>query len=110
MSRNVDFAESALLERGYQVVWPIAELATGLLMKRFNTYRPFIWAGIVIHTIGLGLQIPARKPDSSETLVVAAQVIAGGAAGMANVAAIVAITGSVAKADVATVIGVSCCI
>ncbi|KAF9281589.1 hypothetical protein BGZ74_002324 [Mortierella antarctica] len=107
VSRNVDFAESALLERGYQVVWPIAELATGLLMKRFNTYRPFIWAGIVIHTIGLGLQIPARKPDSSETLVVAAQVIAGGAAGMANVAAIVAITGSVAKADVATVIGAS---
>ncbi|KAG0047692.1 hypothetical protein BGZ83_007300 [Gryganskiella cystojenkinii] len=107
VARDVDFGRAQLLERGYQVIWPIAELATGLLMKRYNTYRPFIWAGIVIHTVGLGLQIPARKPTSSDFFVVAAQVVAGGAAGMANVAAIIAITGSVAKADVATVIGAS---
>ncbi|KAF9176916.1 hypothetical protein BGZ51_009413 [Haplosporangium sp. Z 767] len=106
VSRDLTFGRAILLERGYQVIYPICELLTGFAMKRFNTCRPFIWAGIIIHTIGLGLQIPARHPSSSDAFVVISQIIAGGAAGMANNAAIVAVTGSVAKDDVATAIGV----
>ncbi|KAF9083213.1 hypothetical protein BGX23_011686 [Mortierella sp. AD031] len=106
VSRDLSYGRATLLERGYQVIYPICELLTGLAMKRFNTCRPFIWVGIIIHTIGLGLQIPARHPSSSDAFIVIAQIIAGGAAGMANNAAIVAVTGSVAKDDVATAIGV----
>ncbi|KAF9278058.1 hypothetical protein BGZ68_008815 [Mortierella alpina] len=106
VSRNLSFGEAYLLERGYQVIYPICELLTGFAMKRFKTCRPFIWVGIFIHLIGLGLQIPARKPSSSDFFVVISQIIAGGAAGMANNAAIVAVTGSVVKDDVATAIGV----
>ncbi|KAG0260008.1 hypothetical protein BGZ95_004541 [Linnemannia exigua] len=106
VSRDLSFGEATLLERGYQVIYPICELLTGLAMRKYKTCRPFIWAGIIIHTIGLGLQIPARHPSSSDAFVVIAQIIAGGAAGMANNAAIVAVTGSVQKNDVATAIGV----
>ncbi|KAF9427621.1 hypothetical protein BGZ94_004560 [Podila epigama] len=105
ISRDIDFDQAILLERGYQVIYPIVELFTGLAMKRYNTCRPFIWAGIVIHTIGLGLQIPGRRPSSSDAFVVISQIVAGGGAGMAYVASIVAVTGAVAKGDVATVIG-----
>ncbi|KAG9320151.1 hypothetical protein KVV02_002868, partial [Mortierella alpina] len=106
VSRDLTFGKALLLERGYQVIYPICELLTGLAMKRFKTCRPFIWAGIIIHTIGLGLQIPARHPSSSDFFVVISQIVAGGAAGMANNAAIVAVTGSVVKDDVATAIGI----
>ncbi|KAF9145886.1 hypothetical protein BGX30_006026 [Mortierella sp. GBA39] len=86
--------------------WVLLVLLTGFAMKRFKVCRPFIWIGIFIQTIGLGLQIPARKPSSSDAFIVIAQIIAGGGAGMANNAAIVAVTGSVSKDDTATAIGV----
>ncbi|KAG0277203.1 hypothetical protein BGZ97_009938, partial [Linnemannia gamsii] len=106
VSRDITYGRATLLERGYQVIYPVCELATGFLMKRFKTCRPFIWIGIVVQTIGLGLQIPARAPSSSDFFIVIAQIIAGGGAGMANNAALVAVTGSVSKDDVATAIGV----
>ncbi|KAF9900345.1 hypothetical protein EC991_007464 [Linnemannia zychae] len=106
VSRDLSFGRATLLERGYQVIYPICELLTGFAMKKYKTCRPFIWAGIIVHTIGLGLQIPARHPSSSDAFVVISQIVAGGAAGMANNAAIVAVTGSVAKDDVAVAIGV----
>ncbi|KAG0203521.1 hypothetical protein BGX33_009059 [Mortierella sp. NVP41] len=107
VSRNLTYGDAILLERGYQVAYPVFELITGLLMRRFNTFRPFIWIGIIIATIGLGLQIPAHHPISSDAFVVISQAIVGGAADMANVAASVAVAGAVSKADVATAIGVT---
>ncbi|KAF9149978.1 hypothetical protein BG015_008203 [Linnemannia schmuckeri] len=106
VSRDISYGRASLLERGYQVIYPVCELLTGFAMKKFKICRPFIWVGIIIQTIGLGLQIPARKPSSSDAFIVIAQIIAGGGAGMANNAAIVAVTGSVAKDDVTTAIGV----
>ncbi|KAK3830817.1 MAG: major facilitator superfamily domain-containing protein [Linnemannia elongata] len=106
VSRDISYGRATLLERGYQVIYPVCELLTGFAMKRFKICRPFIWIGIFVQTIGLGLQIPARKPSSSDAFIVIAQIIAGGGAGMANNAAIVAVTGSVARDDVATAIGV----
>ncbi|KAF9542737.1 hypothetical protein EC957_001718 [Mortierella hygrophila] len=105
VSRDISYGRSSMLERAYQVIYPICELLTGFAMKRFKICRPFIWVGIFVQTIGLGLQIPARKPSSSDAFIVIAQIIAGGGAGMANNAAIVAVTGSVSKDDTATAIG-----
>ncbi|KAF9425108.1 hypothetical protein BGZ94_007824 [Podila epigama] len=105
VSRNITYGDAYLLERGYPVVWTICQLITAILMKRFNTCRPFVWLGISIHVIGVGLMIPARLPTASDAFVVISQAIAGGGAGIANVASTVAATGIVAKKDVATVIG-----
>ncbi|KAG9070359.1 hypothetical protein KI688_009696 [Linnemannia hyalina] len=105
VSRNVSFGDAYLLERGYPVVWTICQLITALLMKRYNTCRPFVWVGIAVHVLGVGLMIPARLPTSSDAFVVISQAIAGGGAGIANVASTVAATGIVDKKDVATVIG-----
>ncbi|KAG0094039.1 hypothetical protein BGZ93_007581 [Podila epicladia] len=105
ISRDIDFQAALLLERGYQLAYLVFQVGTALLMKRFNTLRPFIWVGIVVHTIGIGLMIPARHPDSSDFFVVITQTIVGAAGGMAAIASSVAVTGVVAKKDLATVIG-----
>ncbi|KAG0012363.1 hypothetical protein BGZ81_001638 [Podila clonocystis] len=105
VSRNLTYGDAMLLERGYPIVWTILQLITALLMKRFNTCRPFVWIGIFIHVIGVGLMIPARVPTASDAFVVISQAIAGGGAGIANIASTVAVTGIVDKKDVATVLG-----
>lgn len=55
--------------------------------------------------IGVGLMIPARVPTASAAFVVVSQAIAGGGAGISNIASTVAVTGIVDKKDVATVLG-----
>ncbi|KAG0265011.1 hypothetical protein BGZ95_003439 [Linnemannia exigua] len=107
ISRNLSFGDALLLERGYQVAYLAFQTITGLLMKRFKILRPFIWVGIVVHTIGIGLMIPARAPDSHDAFVVISQTIVGAAGGMANIAASVAVTGAVERKDIAVVIGVT---
>ncbi|KAG0306982.1 hypothetical protein BGZ98_001349 [Dissophora globulifera] len=107
VSRDLTFGRALLLERGYQVAYQIFQLITALLMKRFNICRPFIWVGIVIHTVGIGLMIAARLPSSSDAFVVISQTIVGAAGGMAAIASSVAVTGSVDRKDIATVIGVT---
>ncbi|KAF9272276.1 hypothetical protein BGZ68_002560 [Mortierella alpina] len=105
VSRNISYGDAYLLERGYPVVWTICQLITAFLMKRYNTCRPFIWIGITIHVLGVGLMIPARLPTAPDAFVVVSQAIAGGGAGIANVASTISVTGIVDKKDVATVIG-----
>lgn len=107
VSRDLSVGDAILLERGYQVAYLVFQTITGLLMKRFKILRPFIWVGIVVHTIGIGLMIPARAPDSSDAFVVLSQTIVGAAGGMANIAASVAVTGAVDRKDVAVVVGVT---
>lgn len=107
VSRDVTFGRALLLERGYQVAYLVLQMITAFLMKRFNTCRPFIWVGIIIHTAGIGMMIPARKPTSSDAFVVISQTIVGAAGGMANIASSVAVTGAVDRKDITVVIGVS---
>ncbi|KAF9082966.1 hypothetical protein BGX23_011909 [Mortierella sp. AD031] len=107
VSRDLSFGDALWLERGYQVAYLAFQLITALLMKRFKILRPFVWVGIVIHTIGIGLMIPARAPDSSDAFVVISQTIVGAAGGMANIAASVAVTGAVDRKDIAVLIGVT---
>ncbi|KAG0345270.1 hypothetical protein BG004_003824 [Podila humilis] len=105
VSRDITFGQAFLLERGWPVVGTIAEVVAGLLMKKFNSCRPFVWIGIAINVIGVGLMIPARLPTSSDAFVVISQAIAGGGYGIAVIATSVAVTGIVEPKDVATVIG-----
>ncbi|KAF9104464.1 hypothetical protein BGX29_001834 [Mortierella sp. GBA35] len=107
VSRDLSFGDALWLERGYQVAYLAFQLITALLMKRFKILRPFVWVGIVIHTIGIGLMIPARAPDSSDAFVVISQTIVGAAGGMATIAASVAVTGAVDRKDIAVLIGVT---
>ena len=107
VSRDLTVGRAILLERGYQVAYLVFQTITALLMKRFKILRPFIWVGIVVHTIGIGLMIPARAPDSSDAFVVLSQTIVGAAGGMANIAASVAVTGAVDRKDIAVVVGVT---
>ncbi|KAK5822583.1 major facilitator superfamily domain-containing protein [Linnemannia elongata] len=107
VSRNLTLQPALMLERGYQVAYLVFQTITGLLMRRFKILRPFIWIGIIVHTIGIGLMIPARAPDSSDAFVVLSQTIVGAAGGMANIAASVAVTGAVDRKDVAVVVGVT---
>ncbi|KAF9976896.1 hypothetical protein BGZ73_007513 [Actinomortierella ambigua] len=107
VSRPVTLSAAMLLMRGYQITYMVLALITGILMKKLNTCRPFVWGGILIMTLSCGLMLPARHPSSSDAFVVASQAIAGGGAGICNIAASVAITGAVHRRDMATVIGAS---
>ncbi|KAF9197468.1 hypothetical protein BGZ49_002073 [Haplosporangium sp. Z 27] len=106
VSRDITFGRAILLERGYNVTYLVFELATGLLMKRLNRYRPFLWVGIVVYTTGLGLMIKSRQPTSSDFFIVFSQIVVGAAGGMSHIASTVAVTGAVDRKDVAVVIGV----
>ncbi|KAF9975182.1 hypothetical protein BGZ73_001255 [Actinomortierella ambigua] len=105
VSRDLTFDQAFLLERGYQMAYLVFALGTGYAMKRFNTSRPFVWVGIVLATVGTGLMIPARQPDSSDAFVVISQTIVGAGGGMAALAASVSVTGVVHRRDIAIVIG-----
>ncbi|KAI8362500.1 major facilitator superfamily domain-containing protein [Mortierella sp. GBAus27b] len=107
VSRDLTFGRALLLERGYQLAYLVFQLITGFLMRKYNRVRIFVWVGIIVHTAGIGMMIPARLPTSSDALVVASQTIVGAAGGMAAIASTVAVTGAVAKKDIATVIGVT---
>ncbi|KAG0376204.1 hypothetical protein BGX24_008122 [Mortierella sp. AD032] len=107
VSRDLTVQQALFLERGYQVAYLIFQLITGLLMKRFKILRPFIWVGIIIHTVGIGLMILARAPDSHDVFVFLSQTIVGAAGGMANIAASVAVTGAVERKDIAVLVGVT---
>ncbi|KAF9899788.1 hypothetical protein BX616_002850 [Lobosporangium transversale] len=107
ISRDRTYGQALLLERGYQVAYLVFQLLTSLAMRRFNTIRPFVWVGIVVHTIGIGLMIPARLPTSSDAFVVISQTLVGAAGGMANIASSVAVTGAVDRKDIAILIGVT---
>lgn len=105
ISRDVTYGQAVLLEHGYHIGYPVSTVLTGVAMKRFPTYKPFVWIGVMTNLVGLGMQIPARHPGSSTALVVVSQVFVGFGQGMFAIASQVAITAEVTKADVATAVG-----
>ncbi|KAF9434002.1 hypothetical protein BGZ76_008708 [Entomortierella beljakovae] len=105
ISRDLTFGDALMLERGYQIAYLVFQLLVGWMMKKFNRVRVFVWVGIIVHTAGIGMMIPARLPTSSDALVVISQTIVGAAGGMANIAASVAVTGVVDRKDISIVVG-----
>ncbi|KAF7723021.1 hypothetical protein EC973_002437 [Apophysomyces ossiformis] len=95
VSRKIGAKTAVYLERGYNVAYILMQVATGYLMKRTRVWRPFVWAGIALMILGIGLMIPARLPTSSDAFVVISQTIVGIGSGMLDIPILVAIQSSV---------------
>jgi hypothetical protein len=101
VSRKLSSANALLLERGYNVAYIICEVIVGILMKRFRVWRPFVWTGVALTILGVGLMIPARLPESSDAFVVISQTIIGMGSGFLYTPMLVAIQSSVPHDDMA---------
>ncbi|KAI9482696.1 MAG: major facilitator superfamily domain-containing protein [Benjaminiella poitrasii] len=101
VSRKLESADALLLERGYNVAYIICEVIVGILMKRFRVWRPFVWTGVSLTILGVGLMIPARLPTSSDAFVVISQTIVGIGSGFLYTPMLVAIQSSVPHDDMA---------
>ncbi|CAO3642541.1 unnamed protein product [Cunninghamella blakesleeana] len=103
VSRNISYSQAVLLDRGYNVAYVVFQVIAGYLMKRTRKWRPFVWVGIALMILGVGLMIPARIPTSADALVVISQTIAGAGSGMLDIPVLVAIQSSVPHEDLAIV-------
>ncbi|OBZ88275.1 Siderophore iron transporter mirC [Choanephora cucurbitarum] len=101
VSRRVNSETANLLERGYNVAYILCELMVGILMKRFRVWKPFVWTGVALTILGVGLMIPARLPESSDAFVVISQTIVGIGSGFLYTPMLVAIQSSVPHEDMA---------
>lgn len=105
IARRVDFDTAVLLERGYNIAYLICEVIAGYLMKRTRVWRPFVWGGVSMIVLGVGLMIPARLPHSSNAFVVISQAIVGMGSGFLFTPMLVAIQSSVPHGDMAVATG-----
>ncbi|KAF7721895.1 hypothetical protein EC973_003963 [Apophysomyces ossiformis] len=103
VSRRISPEKAVLLERGYSVAYIFAQVFVGYLMKRYRVWRPFVWIGVSLLVLGVGLMIPARLPTSSDAFVAISQTIAGIGAGMLDMPLMVAVQSSVPHTDLAIV-------
>lgn len=101
VSRKLTANDAILLERGYNVAYLLCELLVGYFMKRTRVWRPFVWAGVSLTILGVGLMIPARLPTSSDAFVVISQAIVGIGSGFLYTPMLVAIQSSVPHNDLA---------
>ncbi|KAG1469384.1 hypothetical protein G6F56_003286 [Rhizopus delemar] len=103
VSRKIDIDTATYLERGYNVAYILCEVVVGYLMKRTRKWRPFVWAGVSLMILGVGLMIPARLPSSSDAFIVISQTIVGIGSGCLYIPILVAIQSSVPHSDMAIV-------
>ncbi|KAI8148333.1 major facilitator superfamily domain-containing protein [Fennellomyces sp. T-0311] len=103
VSRRINAKKATYLERGYNIGYIIAQLFVGYLMKRTGQWRPFIWFGVSILVLGVGLMIPARLPTSSDAFLITSQTLAGSGSGLMNIPIIVAVQSCVDHSDLAIV-------
>lgn len=101
LSRRVNSNTAILLERGYNVAYIVCELIVGIMMKRFRVWKPFVWSGVSLIILGVGLMIPARFPTSSDAFVVISQTVVGIGSGFLYTPMLVAIQSSVPHDDMA---------
>ncbi|KAI8646114.1 major facilitator superfamily domain-containing protein [Parasitella parasitica] len=101
VSRRINSEKAILLERGYNVAYIVCEVIVGYLMKRFRVWKPFVWAGVSLIILGVGLMIPARLPTSSDAFVVISQTIVGIGSGFLYTPMLVAIQSSLPHKDMA---------
>ncbi|KAF7727846.1 hypothetical protein EC973_006959 [Apophysomyces ossiformis] len=103
VSRKLDVLIATYLEMGYHAAFLVSQVLAGYLMKRYKIYRPFVFVGILLYMLGIGLMIPARLPSSSDGFVAISQIIGGFGAGMVYVPILVAVQSSVPHNDLAIV-------
>ncbi|KAI7897275.1 major facilitator superfamily domain-containing protein [Mucor mucedo] len=101
LSRKLTASDAMLLGRGYNVAYIVCEVFVGYMMKRTRVWRPYVWVGVSLMILGVGLMIPARMPTSSDAFVVISQLIAGMGSGFLYTPILVAIQSSVPHDDMA---------
>ncbi|KAI9492606.1 major facilitator superfamily domain-containing protein [Zychaea mexicana] len=103
VTRRIDNAHAVLLGRGYNVAYIVVQLVIGWLMMKTRVWRPYVWAGISLMILGVGLLYAARWPSSSDAFIVIAQTIVGIGSGMMDIPITVAVQSSVPHNDLAMV-------
>ncbi|KAI8645079.1 major facilitator superfamily domain-containing protein [Parasitella parasitica] len=101
VSRKFSASTAIMIGRGYNIAYILCEVLVGFLMKRFRVWRPFVWSGVALTILGVGLMIPARQPSSSNAFLVISQTIAGMGSGFLFTPMLVAIQSSVPHDDMA---------
>ncbi|KAI8145899.1 major facilitator superfamily domain-containing protein [Fennellomyces sp. T-0311] len=103
VTRRVTPGRTARLVIGFSVAAITFQAITGYLMMKTRIWRPYLWTGICVLIVALGLMIQARQPYSSDAFLVVSQVIAGIGTGLMEVPFIVAVQSSVPHEDLAMV-------
>ncbi|KAG0374046.1 hypothetical protein BGX24_010903 [Mortierella sp. AD032] len=78
----------------------IASISSGFMVSKWGQYRPFIWVGLALSTIGTGL-LTLLKEDSPRGMVIGFLFINGCGLGFSMQTIMLAIQSSVATADIA---------
>lgn len=95
VTRRISLEKATLLGRGYYVAHIALQFVVGCLMMKTKTWRPYLWIGIALMTLGVGLLISARFATSADALIVVSETIASFGAGMIYVPLTVAIQSAV---------------
>ncbi|KAI9474850.1 major facilitator superfamily domain-containing protein [Zychaea mexicana] len=103
ITRKVTAGRAARLVIGFPVAAITLQAFVGYMMMRTRIWRPYMWTGICILIIALGLMTQARQPHSSDVFLVVSQVIAGIGTGFMEVPFIVAVQSSVPHEDLAMI-------
>ncbi|KAG2222481.1 hypothetical protein INT45_013394 [Circinella minor] len=103
VTRRASITRATYIRNGYRVAYTIAQPITGYLMMKSRVWRPFVWGGMALFILGVGLMIPARQPDQPDSFMVMTQIISGVGAGMIDIPIIVALQSSVPHNDLSMV-------
>ncbi|KAI8137641.1 major facilitator superfamily domain-containing protein [Fennellomyces sp. T-0311] len=103
VTRRATITRSTYIRNGYRVAYTFVQPFIGLLMMRTKKWRPYLWGGMVLFILGVGLMIPARQPSENDAFVVITQILAGAGAGAMDNVIITAVQSSVPHNDLAMV-------
>ncbi|KAF9929623.1 hypothetical protein FBU30_001412 [Linnemannia zychae] len=78
----------------------IASISSGFMVSKWGQYRPFIWIGLALSTVGTGL-LTLLKETSSRGTIIGYLFINGAGLGFSMQTIMLAIQSSVATADIA---------
>ncbi|KAF9939427.1 hypothetical protein BGZ67_009552 [Mortierella alpina] len=78
----------------------IASIGSGLMVSQWGHFRPFIWVGLILATIGIGL-LRLLRVGSSRSQEVCSLVVAGFGLGLVMQTIVLAVQSSVDTKDVA---------
>ncbi|KAG0293874.1 hypothetical protein BGZ96_002191 [Linnemannia gamsii] len=78
----------------------VASISSGFMVSKWGQYRPFIWVGLALSTVGTGLLV-LLKEDSSRGMIIGFLFINGCGLGFSMQTIMLAIQSSVATADIA---------
>ncbi|KAI9245823.1 major facilitator superfamily domain-containing protein [Phascolomyces articulosus] len=103
VTRKATITRSTYIRNGYRAAYTFVQPFVGLLMMKTKKWRPYLWIGMSLFILGVGLMIIARQPHQSDGFVVVTQIISGAGAGIMDNVIITAIQSAVPHNDLAMV-------